>query len=197
MQPQHISNVAHRLEAQALIEDTGNYVDDDIPYIMDVYDELAKHIGWEDNRRDPRFIVKFHDVIYYTPDEIGYDSLFEMFCAETYDNVTDELAELGINTDKHLMFLALGHYRAFKIKMPRIDRDNIVRLATDFYDEYNCEAKDRVKEHLQIVDVLQNLEDTYFEQWCEFLDVNEYATPAQLKEMKDKYNKDHPNNQIK
>ena len=48
-------------------ENTGNYDDTDVDYIMDTYKELVKHMGFEDNRGDSRYIVKFHDIPYYTP----------------------------------------------------------------------------------------------------------------------------------
>ena len=78
----------NKLEAQAIIENTGNYDEDEIEEVLGVYETVLKHIGFEDKRRDNRFIVKFHDIFYYTPDEceeIEMDRLFEEFCEMQYE----------------------------------------------------------------------------------------------------------------
>ena len=176
-----------------LIEDTGNYEDSEIEEIMDVYEELTKHIGWEDNRRDKRFIVKFHDIFYYMDDEWEKEHereleyLFEEFCEIQYDYVKGDLFDNGIDIDKLLTGRTVGHYEAFIVDMPYIGEDNIVDLAMGFYDEYNYEGKECVKEQIYTVELLQELEDNYMEYWFEYL-VDTNILRSLLKEMKEKYN---------
>ena len=50
----------NKLEARAIIENTGNYDEEEIEEVMDVYDALAKNMGWKDTRSDKRYVVKFH-----------------------------------------------------------------------------------------------------------------------------------------
>ena len=60
----------NKLEAQMIVENTGNYSEEDVEEVMDTYEELMKNVGFEDNRRDKRYIVKFHDIFYYMPDGV-------------------------------------------------------------------------------------------------------------------------------
>ena len=185
----------NKLEARMLIENTGNYEDSEIEEIMDVYEELTKHIGWEDNRRDKRFIVKFHDIFYYMDDEWEKEHereleyLFEEFCEIQYDYVKGDLFDNGIDIDKLLTGRTVGHYEAFNVDMPNITEENIVELAQEFYDEYNYEGKECVKEQIYTVELLQELEDNYMEYWFELLGDTEFPKDK-LKSMKEKYNND-------
>ena len=54
----------NKLEARIIIENTGNYDEDEIDEILGVYKTVLKHIGFKDRRKDNRFVVKFHDIFY-------------------------------------------------------------------------------------------------------------------------------------
>lgn len=196
---QHISQVTHEMEARAMFEQRYGEGDDNVDDAMEYYKTLAKHIGWEDKRKDDRFIVKFHDIVYYASEIDNFDVIFENFCMLTYNDVICELDEMDVDTDHNLTFLATrGNYRSFKVKMPCINDDNIVDLAEAFlYEQGPIVSHNWAEEHIAIVDALQCLEDTYFKQWLDYLDANEYATPAQIDKFKHEYNKDHKDNPIK
>ena len=182
----------NKLEAQAIIENTGNYDEEDVEYIMETYEELMKHIGFEDNRRDNRFIVKFHDIFYYMPDEVEaaeVDGLFENFCYEQSEIIDDELKEKNIDIDYMLTRYDVGHYRAFWVDIPEITKDNAVDLAMEIYDEFNYKGKDYVKNYIYTVNLLQDLEDNYMDYWIDFLEVNEIDENL-VKQIKENYNHD-------
>lgn len=183
----------NKLEAQALIESTGNYIEEEIEDVLDVYEELMKNVGFEDNRRDNRYIVKFHDIFYYMPDgteATELDVLFENFCYDQAEMIEDELKENNINVDYMLTRYDVGHYRAFKVEIPEITKDNAADLAMEIYDEFNYEGKDYVKDYIYTVKLLQDLEDNYMDYWIEFLEGNEFIDEKYIKEIKENYKKD-------
>lgn len=185
----------NKLEARALIENTGNYEEEEIEEVIDVLEELEKHLGWEDERRDKRFIVKFHDIYYYIPDEWWSEHVeefnywFDDFCNIQYDYVKGDLFDNGIDIDKLLTSRTVGHYEAFNVDMPYIGKDNIVQLAQEFYDEYNYEGGECVKQQIYVAELLKELEDNYMEYWLEFLEDTTIPRSI-LKEMREKYNND-------
>lgn len=186
----------NKLEARALIENTGNYDEEEIEEVVDVLEVLEKHMGYEDNRSDKRFIVKFHDIFWYTPEEFTnteeFNDLFDMFCNEQYDYFMEGMSDQGItktSVGNMLDRLYCGHYQTFKIEMPYIREDNIVELAQDFYDEYNYEGGQFVEDYITVKNALQDLEDNYVAYWIQFLkdmEVNEKI----VKEIETKYNED-------
>lgn len=185
----------NKLEARILIENTGNYVEEEIDDVMEVYEELEKHLGWEDERRDSRYIVKFHDIFYYMDDEWEkeheqelYD-LFDMFCNMMYDDTKEEENYNNIDVSRLLASGYTGHYQSFCVDMPNITEENIVELTQDFYDEFNYEGKEYVKEHIKEVEILKSLEDHYIEYWFDFLSNEEFPVKV-LKKMEEKYNKE-------
>lgn len=182
----------NKLEAQALIENSGNYVEEEIEDVLDVYEELIKNVGFEDNRRDNRYIVKFHDIFYYMPDEVEekIDGLFEDFCYEQSEIIEDELKENNIDIDYMLTNYDVGHYRAFKVEIPEITKENTADLAMEIYDEFNYKGKDYVKDYIYTVNILQDLEDNYMDYWIEFLEGNEFIDEKYIKEIKENYKKD-------
>lgn len=173
-------NNNHRLEAKAIIEASGNYADEEIDDLMEVYDLLIKHVGFVDNRSDKRFVVKFHDIFYCMPDmmekeeEEAMDNVFDNFCEYEYETLMDDLNEHKIG--KHYLYdfmlskHEVGHYSAFAIDIPEITKDNAVELAMEIYDECDYDGIDYVKDYIYIVEALQNMEDYYMEDWIEFLD---------------------------
>lgn len=186
----------NKLEARAIIENTGNYDEEEIEEVMDVYDALAKHMGWKDTRRDKRYIVKFHDIFYYMPNEWERDNqeemyaLFSVFCDDTVDKVKEDFFENDIDVDRLLTRQTVGHYQAFIVDIPYISEENIAELAMQFYDEYNYEGGKCVEEQIYVMETLKSLENNYMDYWFAFLEDQEDFPEKVLKEMRDKYNKD-------
>ena len=183
------------LEARIIIENTGYYEDDEIDDIIDIYEELKKHIGWEDKRSDKRYIVKFHGIFWYIPNEWyngheqEYVALFDEFCTQMREMVEDEAKYKDIDIDQLLARMACGHYQVFNVDMPYIGEDNIIELAQKFYDEYNYKGKECLNNQIELVDILYSLEQNYMEYWFEFLDESEFPQKV-LKEMREQYNND-------
>lgn len=186
----------NKLETRALIENTGNYEEEEIEEVMDVLEVLEKHMGYEDNRSDKRFVVKFHDIFYYTPEEFTnteqFNDLFDMFCNDQYDYFMEEMDDKGItkiDVEDMLDRRYCGHYQTFKIEMPYIEEDNIVQLAQDFYEEYNYEGGQYVEDYITVKNALQELEDNYVSYWIQFLKDMEVDEKI-VKETETKYNED-------
>lgn len=181
----------HRLEAQAIVEDTGNYDEEDIEYILDIYDDVMKHVGFKDERRDGRFIVKFHDIFWYTPDKIieteKFSNLFNEFCNDQYRYIKDDADCENINIDRMLTRYNVGHYQKFLVGMPEITSENAIELAMKIYDEVPYEKEKYASDYVHIVNTLQDLEDNYVDYWIEYL--TDYVTEDVIKEMKIKYEK--------
>lgn len=184
----------NKLEAQIVIENTGNYDEDEIEEVLDVYKTVMDHVGFKDNRTDNRFIVKFHDIFYYTPDEIcnsdEFESIFEVFCEAMYDNVASQAYEKHIEIDSMLHPMCVGNYQAFVVDIPEITEDNAIDIAMRVYDEFNYEGGKYVENYTYLVDILQDLEDNYMQYWFDFIEANEYFTQRTINKMKDEYHKD-------
>ena len=184
----------NKLEAQIIVENTGNYDKGEIEEILEIYQDVIKHIGFKDNRRDSRFIVKFHDIFYYTPEEIEntdeFNGLFEAFCNDMYDIITEQAREKNIDIDEMLHPMYVGHYQAFVVDIPEITNDNAIDVAMSVYDEFNYGGKEYVENYIYLVDLLQDLEENYMEYWFDFLDEIECYTQDAIDEMKEKYHKD-------
>lgn len=183
----------NELEARAIIENTGNYDEEEIDDVLCVYNILTKHIGFKDERRDNRFIVKFHDIFYYTPDEyeeIEMDRLFEEFCEMQYEYVGELLNDKHIDIDGMLHPMYVGHYQGFIVDIPEITSENAVDLAMEIYDEFNYEGGVYVGNYIEVVKILQDLENNYMEYWINFLEDNEFMPQKMIDEIKNKYHKD-------
>lgn len=185
----------NKLETRTLIENSGNYMSWEIDDMMEVYDELEKHLGWEDKRRDKRFIVKFPDIFYYMDDEWQkehekeFDYMFEDFCDIQYENVRDAIYDKHWTIENILHHIPCGHYPQFKIKMENITTDNIAELTMAFHDEYEYSAETCVKQQIFMVDLLKELEDNYMDYWFEYL--KEEDIPKEIVEkMQKKYKED-------
>lgn len=181
-----------QMEARIIVEKDGSYDEEDIDYIMETYNELMKHIGFEDNRSDKRYIVKFHDICYYTPDENEWDdnsfwNVFDMFCDDQAEMLEEDIKEEGIDTDIMLTRYNCGHYPAFVVDIPEIKEEDAIILAMKIYDEVGYRGEEYVKNYIYMVEALQNMEDYYMENWIEFLKCGEYLPEKYIKEIEDKY----------
>lgn len=184
----------NKLEARIVIENTGNYIEDEIDEVLGVYETVLKHIGFKDNRRDSRFVVKFHDIFYYAPEEIEntdeFNGLFESFCSDMYECIIEEANEKNISVDEMLHQMYVGHYQTFVVNIPEITKDNAIDVAMQVYDEFNWNGKEYVENYIYLVNAMQDLEDNYMEYWFDFLDGNEYYPQETIDKMKDAYHKD-------
>lgn len=182
------------IEAQAIIENTGDYDDYDVEYILETYEELMKNVGFEDNRHDKRYIVKFHDICYYTTydenEEEEFWGLFDAFCEDQVEWIEDGIREEGTDTDIMLTRMNVGHYQAFLVDIPEITKDNAIELAMKIYDEVGYRGKEYVRSYIYMVNMLQDLEDNYMEYWFNFLEGNEYYPQETIDKMKEEYHKD-------
>lgn len=184
----------NKLEAQIIIENTGNYDEEEIEEILGVYETVLKHIGFEDRRRDNRFVVKFHDIFYYAPKEIedtdGFNTLFDAFCEDMYDNVISQAEEKYISVDDMLHPMYVGHYQAFIVYIPEITNDNAIDVAMRVFDELGWNGKEYVENYIHLVNAMQDIEDNYMEYWFDFIEGNEYFPQETIDKMKDEYHKD-------
>lgn len=185
----------NKLEAQTIIENTGNYEEEEIEEILGVYEIILKHVGFKDERRDQRFIVKFHDIFYYMPEEYENDNrdefnhLFEEFCEQQYSFIVEEANEKNIDIDEMLHPMCVGNYQPFIVDIPEITMENAIDVAMKVYDEFNWRGKEYVENYIYLVGLLKDLEDNYVKYWIEFLEDTEYS-PKKLNEIKEKYNRD-------
>lgn len=183
----------NKLEAQAIVEATGNYDECEIESIMGIYEKVTKNIGFEDRRRDKRFIVKFPDIFYYAPDGADaseIDSLFTAFCDEQYELLKDDLEQQHIDVDELLASRFVGHYQAFAVDIPEITEENAIEIAMNIYDEFGWQGEPYVGDYVYTVEALQNMEDYYMDNWFEFLRAGEYIPEETIKEMENNYKSD-------
>ena len=184
----------NKLEAQIVVENTGNYSELDMDYILETYEELEKNIGFEDKRRDSRYVVKFHDICYYSQydgdNEQLFWNLFDEFCNEQVEWMEEENKTEGIDEELMLTRYNCGHYPAFRIDIPEITKENTIEKAMEIYDEAGYRGPEYVKSYIFMVNNLQAMEDNYMENWFEFLRCGEYLPEREIKEMEEKYHKD-------
>lgn len=184
----------NKLEAQIVIENTGNYDEDEIDEVLSVYETVLKHVGFEDRRRDNRFVVKFHDIFYYAPKEIEdtdeFNGIFDSFCEDMYDYIAETADEKNIGIEDMLHPMYVGHYQAFIVDIPEITKDNAIDVAMKVYDEFSWNGKEYVENYIQLVNAMQDLEDNYMEYWFDFIEGNEYFPQETIDEIKDTYHKD-------
>lgn len=185
----------NKLEARIIVENTENYAEEEIDEILEIYETVMKHLGFKDNRRDSRFVVKFHDIFYYAPKEIEdtdtFNSLFDAFCSDMYENIICQADERNIDIDRMLCRMYVGSYQAFMVDIEEITNDNAIDIAMKVYDEFDYNGgKEYVEDYIYLVDLLQDLEDNYMEYWFDFLDGNEYYPQEMIDKMKEEYHKD-------
>lgn len=179
--------------------------EEEVEKFLEIYEEVAKHIGFEDRRMDKRFIVKFHDVWYYMPSEFSdtsaADMLFSSFCEWEIENVDMSLEEEGVDKDLILSNTYSGHYQQFETYIPSITEDNVYSIAYDIYDNHYDEFEKcrYVDMYVKTVNILQNLEDNYMEDWIDFIEEEpEDVMPKRIKDqIKRKYYTDTIKKQLR
>lgn len=161
------------LEACIVLENQG-WDKDSVDDIMDAYRAYARHIGWQDKRRDKRSVVKFHDIFYYTPEFPERDDIFNQFCEDTAFYVEQTVDDYTALTTRQ----TVGNYPALVLYTPEITQDNILELAIHAYEEFPYNTQQYIEDHITLVDAMQTLEDTYLDEWIDFLRINGYEDIA-------------------
>lgn len=155
-----------------------DYDDEDIEYMVNELLPIAKkYIGWEDKRRDNRFIVKFHDIIYdkgFNNEDETMNQLFDDFCQETYEWVKDEMANKKCYEKDILTTYSIGHYQGLKLEragVHSITEENIYDVVASVFNEFcgEYDISDKLRQHIETVNILQELEDTYKNWWGEYV----------------------------
>ena len=147
-------------------------------FLEDYLPEVKKHIGFKDERDDPRFIVKFHDICFYTNTqdtanekadmtESEFDSLFGTFCTDMYNNTEQFMKEEGISDSELFSIHDVGHYKAFEKIIPELTEENYLDIALEIYNEGL--SPDYINEYTKLSYYLQNMEDNYMTYWLDFL----------------------------
>ena len=147
-------------------------------FIEDYLPEVKKHIGFKDERDDPRFVVKFHDICFYTNTqdtsdekadmtEQEFDSLFGTFCNDMYNNTEQFMKEEGISGYKLFSIYDVGNYKAFEKIIPELTKENYLDIALEIYNEGL--SPDYINEYTKLSYYLQNMEDNYMTYWLDFL----------------------------
>lgn len=179
------------LETRLLLQRAG-YDEYDIDEIIDDYlPDIKRHIGFRDERSDKRFVVKFHDILYFTNtdgddkdmDEEEFDRLFESFCEFMYDGVECLIREQCLLTERQLFRTGdVGHYQAFEyIQEEKVTEDNVLDIATEIFD--NALSPYYFDDYVKIVNYLQDMEDNYVEYWLDFLRDGEYVDETTIKKI--------------
>lgn len=151
-------------------------------FLEDYLPEVKKHIGFKDERTDPRFIVKFHDIYFYTNTqdtkdekadmtESEFDSLFGTFCNDMYENTKQFMEEEGISEYKLFSTYGVGHYKVFEKIIPELTEENYLDITLEIYNEGL--SPDYINDYTKLSHYLQNMEDNYMTYWLEFLRVME------------------------
>lgn len=149
-------------------------------FLEDYLPEVKKHIGFKDERDDPRFVVKFHDICFYTNTqdtsdekadmtESEFDSLFGTFCTDMYENTKQFMVEEGISDSELFRIRDVGHYKAFEKIIPELTKENYLDIALEIYNEGL--SPDYINEYTKLSYYLQEMEDNYMTYWLEFLKI--------------------------
>lgn len=147
-------------------------------FLEDYLPEVKKHIGFKDERDDPRFVVKFHDICFYTNTqdtsdekadmtESEFDSLFGTFCTDMYENTKQFMVEEGISDIELFRIRDVGHYKAFEKIIPELTEENYLDIALEIYNEGL--SPDYINEYTKLSYYLQEMEDNYMTYWLDFL----------------------------
>ena len=147
-------------------------------FLEDYLPEVKKHIGFKDERDDPRFVVKFHDICFYTNTqdtsdekadmtESEFDSLFGTFCTDMYENTKQFMVEEGISDSELFRIRDVGHYKAFEKIIPELTKENYLDIALEIYNEGL--SPDYINEYTKLSYYLQEMEDNYVTYWLDFL----------------------------
>lgn len=147
-------------------------------FLEDYLPEVKKHIGFKDERDDPRFVVKFHDICFYTNTqdtsnekadmtETEFDSLFGTFCTDMYNNTEQFMVEEGISDSESFSIHDVGNYKAFEKIIPELTEENYLDIALEIYNEGL--SPDYINEYTKLSYYLQEMEDNYMTYWLDFL----------------------------
>ena len=147
-------------------------------FLEDYLPEVKKHIGFKDERDDPRFVVKFHDICFYTNTqdtkdekadmtESEFDSLFGIFCTDMYENTEQFIVEEGISNSELFSIHDVGNYKAFEKIIPELTEENYLDIALEIYNEGL--SPDYINEYTKLSYYLQDMEDNYMTYWLDFL----------------------------
>lgn len=171
-------------ENKATIEEkiwAKNQLNDDYEleeFIEDYLPRVKAHIGFKDERRDSRFVVKFHDICFYTntqdtndekADMTGeeFDSLFEMFCNDQYEGTKWLMDDNHMDEQELFSRYDVGNYRAFEMIIPELTEENYLEKALDIYNKGLSPSY--IDDYAILVRHLQDMEDNYMTYWLEFL----------------------------
>lgn len=182
------------LEEQIFIKDKYSDEFDREEIIEDYLPRVKEHIGFKDERRDTRFVVKFHDVCYYTntPEDMSeeeFETLFETFCNDMYESTKQVMEDNHMNKCELFKIRDVGHYSAFEMIIPEITEENYLDVTVEIYEEGL--APSYIDDYVTLVEHLQDMEDNYMEYWLEHLRVNDIPETT-IKNIERRYKKDNP-----
>lgn len=151
-------------------------------FLEDYLPRVKKHIGFKDERRDPRFVVKFHDICYYTntqdtKDEKAdmnkerFNDLFNMFCNEMYESTEQMMKDEHMSVGMLFRWRDVGHYQAFEKIIPELTKENYLDIALEIYDDGL--SSEYIDDYTKLSDYLQDMEDNYMKYWLEFLEATD------------------------
>lgn len=164
----------NEIEIKIYLEQQG-YNEYEIEEIIEDYlPEVKKHLGFRDDRSDKRFVVKFHDVCYFThtPEDMSddeFNNLFDMFCGWQYDGIKMFIEDECYLTEQALFSIHdIGNYKAFEyLQEDTITEDNCLDIAVALYEA--GVSPFYIDDYTALVNELQNMEDNYMYDWLEFL----------------------------
>ena len=147
-------------------------------FLEDYLPRVKAHIGFKDERRDSRFVVKFHDICFYTNTQDmneekadmtqeDFDSLFGMFCSDEYERTKCLMEEDHMSTGALFKRGYVGNYQAFEKIIPEITEENYLDVALEIFDEGL--SPNYINWYTKLSDHLQDMEDNYMTYWLEFL----------------------------
>ena len=147
-------------------------------FLEDYLPRVKAHIGFKDERDDKRFVVKFHDICYYTntqdtneekadmTDE-EFNSLFEMFCNDQYEGTKYVMEDNHMDERELFSTYYVGNYSAFEMIIPELTEENYLEKALEIYNEGLSPSY--IDNYAILVRHLQDMEDNYMTYWLEFL----------------------------
>ena len=173
-------------------------------FLEDYLPRVKAHIGFKDERRDPRFVVKFHDICFYTNtqdtkdekadmEEERFNSLFDMFCSDQYEGTKYVMEDGHMSMNMLFKWQHVGHYCAFEKIIPELTEENYLDIALEIYNEGL--SPDYIDGYTKLSDHLQDMEDNYMTYWLEFLRATDIPETTiknierRWKEHEEKYNK--------
>lgn len=155
-------------------------------FLEDYLPRVKAHIGFKDERSDSRFVVKFHDICYYTHtqdtkdekadmDEERFNDLFEVFCSDQCEITSCLMDDNNIKAYEVFSAHDVGNYRAFEMIIPELTEENYLDKALEIYVEGLSPSY--IDDYTKLADHLQDMEDNYMKYWLEFL--RETDTPEE------------------